>query len=393
MKKSIPSHAKTLLITTQPDQPNLSKAQTLFNALVKDVEKKRAMLAEWQAFILTHDQKVAKDYLPLLSTFRERQAEMVRVLDQALAQTGLTKSERSVVEKIICSVAEQLIIETDDAAMKEIYNKYSGIDFDAEEAAAVDSMKEAVEAMFGVDLGEIDNELDSELDNAGLNSPEEILARVQAKIAREQQRRLDEQAQHASRRKTAKQTARQRAREEKLKAESDETNLSLREVYRKLVSALHPDREPDTAERVRKTALMQRVNQAYEKKDLLKLLELQLAIEQIDARSIANISEDRLKHFNKILREQLSELAQEILGLQMPLREQLNMSPTQPIAMKTVMPRLMQDIAHLKSQIRRIENEIQMPKNPAAFKQWIKGYRQALRQRNRMMREDDFEIF
>ena len=389
MKKSIPSHAKTLLITAQPDQPNLSKAQTLFNALVKDVEIKRAMLAEWQAFILTHDQKVAKDYLPLLSTFRERQAEMVRVLDQALAQTGLTKSERGVVEKIICSVAEQLIIETDDAAMKEIYNKYSGIDFDAEEAAAVDSMREAVEVMFGVDLGEIDNELDNEFGNAGLNSPEEILARVQAKIAREQQRRLDEQAQHASRRKTAK----QRAREEKLKAESDETNLSLREVYRKLVSALHPDREPDTAERVRKTALMQRVNQAYEKKDLLKLLELQLAIEQIDARSIANLSEDRLKHFNKILREQLSELAQEILGLQMPLREQLNMSPTQPIAMKTVMPRLMQDIAHLKSQIRRIENEIQMPKNPVAFKQWIKGYRQALRQRDRMMREDDFEIF
>ena len=159
------------------------------------------------------------------------------------------------------------------------------------------------------------------------------------------------------------------------------------------MSALHPDREPDTAERVRKTALMQRVNQAYEKKDLLKLLELQLAIEQIDVRSIANISEDRLKHFNKILREQLSELAQEILGLQMPLREQLNMSPTQPIAMKTVMPRLMQDIAHLKSQIRRIENEIQMPKNPAAFKQWIKGYRQALRQRDRMMREDDFSGF
>ena len=389
MKKSIPSHAKTLLITTQPGQPHLSKAQTLFNALVKDVEIKRAMLAEWQAFILTHDQKVAKDYLPLLSTFRERQAEMVRVLDQALARTGLTKSERGVVEKIICSVAEQLIIETDDAAMKEIYNKYSGIDFDAEEAAAVDSMKEAVEALFGVDLGEIDNELDNEFGNAGLNSPEEILARVQAKIAREQQRRLDEQAQHASRRKTAK----QRAREEKLKAESDETNLSLREVYRKLVSALHPDREPDIAERVRKTALMQRVNQAYEKKDLLKLLELQLAIEQIDANAIANLSEDRLKHFNKILREQLSELAQEILGLQMPLREQLNMSPTQPITMKTVMPRLMQDIAHLKSQIRRIENEIQMPKNPVAFKQWIKGCRQALRQRDRMMREDDFEIF
>jgi hypothetical protein len=125
----------------------------------------------------------------------------------------------------------------------------------------------------------------------------------------------------------------------------------------------------------------------------LKLLELQLAIEQIDARSIANLSEERLKHFNKILREQLSELAQEILAVQMPLREQLNMSPTQPITMKSVMPRLMQDIAHLKSQIRRIENEIQMPKNPVAFKLWIKGYRQALKERDRAMRDDDFSGF
>jgi hypothetical protein len=376
MKKITPP----LLITPQPDQPNLSKGQKLFNTLVKDVEKSRAALAEWQAFMLMHEQKVASDYMPLLDTFRARQAEMVRVLDEALARKRLTKSEQGVVQKIICSVAEQLIIETDDEAIKEIYNRYSDTDFDAEEAAAVDSMKEAVEAMFNVDLGDAND----------LNSPEDIIAQLHAQMEKEHEQRLHEQEQHGARRKASRQTSKQRAQEEKLKAEADETRLSLREVYKKLVSALHPDREPDAIERKRKTALMQRVNQAYEKNDLLKLLELQLAIEQIDAQAIANLSEERLKHFNKILREQLSELAQEILAVQMPLREQLNMSPTQPIAMKTVMPRLMQDIAHLKSQIRRIENELQMPKNPVAFKQWIKGYRQALKERDRVMRDDDF---
>jgi hypothetical protein len=383
MKKSISPTATPLLITPQPDQPNLSKGQKLFNTLVKDVEKSRATLADWQAFMLTHEQKVASDYLPLLDTFRARQAEMVRVLDEAMGRKGLTKSEQGVVQKIICSVAEQLIIETDDEAIKEIYNRYSDTDFDAEEAAAVESMKEAVEAMFNVDLGDVND----------LNSPEDIIEKLHAQMEKEHQQRLDEQEHHSTRRKASRQTAKQRAQEEKLKAEADETRLSLREVYKKLVSALHPDREPDASERKRKTALMQRVNQAYEKNDLLKLLELQLAIEQVDAHAIANLSEDRLKHFNKILREQLSELAQEILAVQMPLREQLNMSPTQPIAMKTVMPRLMQDIAHLKSQIRRIENEIQMPKNPMAFKQWIKGYRQALKERDRAMREDDFSGF
>jgi len=385
MKKPIPAPAssplaKPLLITPQADQPNLSKAQKLFNTLVSDVEKSRATLAEWQAFLLTHDQKLASDYMPLLDIFRARQAEMVRALDSAFHRKGLTKSEQGVVQKIICSVAEQLIIETDDEAIKGIYNRYSDTDFDAEEAAAVESMKQAMEAMFKVDLGDIND----------LNSPEDIIAQLHARMEQEQQQRLDEQEQHSTRRNASRQTAKQRAQAEKSKADADETRLSLREVYKKLVSALHPDREPDASEAKRKTDLMQRVNQAYEKKDLLKLLELQLAIEQIDARAIANLSEDRLKHFNKILREQLSELAQEILAVQMPLREQLNMSPTQPIAMKTVMPRLLQDIAHLKSQIRRIENEIEMPKNPEAFKRWIKTYRQALRERDRAMREDDF---
>lgn len=57
------------------------------------------------------------------------------------------------------------------------------------------------------------------------------------------------------------------------------------------------------------------------------------------------------------------------------------------------MPRLMQDIAHLKSQIRRIETELQTPKNPVAFKEWIKGYRQAMKERDRAMWDDDLEGF
>lgn len=369
MKKSISPATAPLLIATQPDQPNLSKGQKLFNTLVKDVEKSRATLAAWQAFVLAHDQKLASDYLPALDALRARQAEMVRVLDVAVGRKELTKSEQRVVQQIICSVAEQLIIDTDDETIKEIYNRYSDTDFDAEEAAAVESMKEAVEAMFNVDLGDVD----------GLNSPEDIIEKLHAQMEKEQQQRLDEQEQYATRRKASRQTAKQRAREEKLKAEADETRLSLREVYKKLVSALHPDREPDANEAKRKTDLMQRVNQAYEKKDLLKLLELQLAIEQIDAHAMANLSEGRLKHFNKILSEQLRELAEEILAVQMPLREQLNMPPHQPISMKTITPRLMRDIADIKNQIQRIRNEILMVDNPVAFKRWIKVYRQELK--------------
>lgn len=376
-----------LRIAPQPDQPGLSKGQKLFNTLVKQVETGRDTLAQWQSFMDGYMQKVASDYEPQRLIFQSLQADMVRALDaawdQARGKKTLTKSEQQALQDLICTMAEQLIIETADETIKAIYNKHSGIDFDAEEAAAVDSMKEAVEAMFDVELG----------DAANLNSPEDIIAQLHAQMEQAHQQRVDEQAAHSARRKNTRQTAKQRAQEEKLKAEAAETNLSMREVYRKLVSALHPDREPDTAERARKTALMQRVNQAYEKKDLLQLLELQLAIEQIDTHAIAGLSEHRLKHFNKILQDQLAELKHEIAQLQMPLRAQWHFQPHQPLSPKTVLPRLMREVANVKDSIRQIKKDMQMPANLFALKVWIKDYQREAKARERAMRyEDDFSF-
>ncbi|WP_143605999.1 hypothetical protein [Variovorax sp. 54] len=56
----------------------------------------------------------------------------------------------------------------------------------------------------------------------------------------------------------------------------------MRDIFRKLASAPHPDRETDAQQRKVKTALMQKANQAYAANDLLALLELQLQL-QIDA--------------------------------------------------------------------------------------------------------------
>ena len=374
---------KPLRIAPQPDQPGLSKAQKIFNTLVKQVESRRDTLAQWQSFMDIYTQKIARDYEPQRLIFWSLQAEMVHALDAAWDRARgnkiLTVSERQTLQNLICEMAEHLIIATADDAIKAVYNKHSDIDFDAEEAAAIDSMKEAIEAMFDVDLDNADN----------LNSPDDIIAQLHAQMEQEHRQRLEEQTKHDARRKNARQTAKQRAQEEKLKTEADETNLSMREVYRKLVSALHPDREPDAAEHSRKTALMQRVNQAYEKKDLLQLLELQLAIEQIDTHAIAGLSEHRLKHFNKILQEQSDELKHEITELQMPLRAQWNFQPHQPITPKTVMPRLAREVANLKGSIRQIKKDMQMQTNLFALKVWIKDYRREAKERERAMRYEE----
>jgi hypothetical protein len=375
----MPPAAKILRIAAQPDQPQLTKGQKNFNMLVKKIEACRQTLAQWQAALLAYDQKVLSEHAPLLQTFRELQAAMLRALDKALNQKGLSKPDRRVVQNIICDVAEQLILSTGDESIKAIYNKHSEADFDAEDAAALDDLKSAVAANFGVELDGA----------AGLDSPAAVMAEAFAQMEKDELLRQAEEDTRRQRKKTAKQLA----REEKKQAEADQTSLSIREVYRKLVSALHPDRELDPEERTRKTALMQRVNQAYAKKDLLQLLELQLELEQIDAHTIAGLSEDRIKHFNRILEDQWAGLELEIAHLTMPLREQFDVPPYAPFSPDKLIPRLTRDIAALRRDVKFMQKELLIPNDPVAFKAWIKLRRREAKEWEAEIRDDDSPYF
>ena len=125
----------------------------------------------------------------------------------------------------------------------------------------------------------------------------------------EQQAQAERERQQPNdvRRAKGKKSARQITQEQHKKSDAALVQKSLQEVFRRLVAALHPDRAPDDAERARRTELMQRVNVAYEKKDLLQLLKLQIQIDQV---GVCAQSDERLKHFNTLLQEQTEVLTQ-----------------------------------------------------------------------------------
>ena len=154
----------------------------------------------------------------------------------------------------------------------------------------------------------------------------------------------------------------------------DMASQSVREVYRKLVAVLHPDREPDPEEQKRKTELMQRVNTAYGKKDLLLLLALQLEIEQIDPAQLSLIADSRLKYFNKILKEQLLELEQETNSIEELFKVDLNIPSFQRLTPKQLMSTLARDIKDLEMDISVIKRELKLYKKPISFKAWLKTY-------------------
>ena len=359
------TQTKAISIVIGKDHPHLSKEQKAFNTLINKIEGKRTSLAAWQEIIPAYQKKYASDYIPLVEISQDIQVELVHCLDRASAQKGLTSTERSMIHDLIRGMAGGLVAERGDTDLKNIYNKHSGSDYDAEEAASMNGLKSMLEDAIGVDLG----------DDLDMSSPEEIFKRAQARMhERQAQFKTEKQAdeEHQAKR---KKTAKQIAKESKQQADEAQTSQSIRELYRKLVSALHPDREPDPQERDRKTHLMQRINQAYDKKNLLLLLELQLDLEHIDQNTINNISAGRLKHYNKILKEQLSELEHEIFVTEDMFKAQFGISPFERLTPGTIMRNLAADIVSIQHAIRDLKRDLLAFQDIKTLKAWLKTMR------------------
>ena len=363
------THLKTVSIAKGHDQPQLSKSQKTFNTLIRQIEQGRARLAAWEAVETPYQQKFAAELAPLFKDAEALQVKMVHRLDQASEQPGLSKTERRKLGAIIADRVRDILLTRNDADLKTLFNKYSDVDYDEAEAADQAGLKSALEDALGF-------ELDDELD---LTSPEDLLAHARKKLVEEQAQedaaREAWQTQQAKRRKSPRQLAAE-AREQ---AEAQQLRQSIREIYRKLASALHPDREPDPRERERKTALMQRVNQAYDKNNLLLLLQLQLELEQIDQAHINNVSEDRLKHYNKILREQLAELQHEIMRVESGFMGQTLLDPFAAVTPDSVMRNLNAEIASIKRAIRDLKRDLLAFADIQQLKAWLKTWRQPRR--------------
>ena len=164
------AQTQPICIATNKDQTHLSKEQKAFNALIKKIEAKRVLLAAWQEATPTYQMKHASELAPLIETTQCLQTDFMHALDRVSTQKGLSSTERRTIKELICELAGGLAAARGDESLKEIYNKHSGSDFDAEEAAAAQGMKSMLEDVLGTDLG----------DDLDMGSPDELFKRAQA---------------------------------------------------------------------------------------------------------------------------------------------------------------------------------------------------------------------
>ena len=358
----IRTHLKTVAVVTGHDQPMLSKGQQAFNKLIKQIEKRRVQLADWETAIPLYQQKYVSELLPLVKDLMDMQVKFLHSLDRASDHKEMKKSERGMITSLIVDLAGELLAARDDAELKTVYNKHIHSDYDKQEAANIQGMKSMMEDVLGVDLG----------DDMDMSSPEDLFKRAQAQMEEEWAQDKAEQEAWEALKPKRKKSAKQLAKEAQQQAEEQQVSQSIREVYRKLVSALHPDREPDIQERKRKTALMQRANEAYEKRNLLQLLKLQLELEHIDQTAVNNISEDRLKHYNKILKEQLAELEQEIFHVEGRFMAQFGINPFDRVSPGIIMRDLATEIIGVQHTIRDLKKDVIAFEDMKKVKAWLK---------------------
>lgn len=314
------------LVAIAGAQPKLSKAQREFNTRTRRIRQLRDELAQWQACAQGFAERWTQEAVPALAALRDAQIDLIRRIDTLLCRppTGvkLTRRQKQTLSQHLLMLVDELLADgTPDAELETLYDRYSEVSREEQRAMEREFTQTMLENVFGDDVVASFEGGDSEA----------LLRHAQAKLddaaAAEAAQRQQRAAARAAKR--GKPTAAERAAERKASA-AQQASLSLREIFRKLASALHPDRETDDAERERKTVLMKRVNRAYQNEDLLELLSLQIEIEQIDSEHLATLPEQRLRHYNHVLKEQVRTLEGQLDALALPLLQEFDLLPMTP---------------------------------------------------------------
>lgn len=337
-----------------------SKLQREFRRRLEKVDRLKQQVRRWKEARPQIDAEISLHAARVEQLHRLDRA-MVELLDRSYGDAAFSKADRRQLGALICEIAGDLIAEGGHDDLKPLYNRYSRSDFDVE-AAATDAMSAAalrsMMETFGVEFGDAD-----------VGS----LDKLQAFTQDQMRAAVEEEAEEEARRATRKKSAKQRAAEARREAEQRSTGKALQDVYRALAKALHPDREQDPAERARKTEVMREVNVAYEAKDLLRLLELQLELERVEPAQADGIAEERLRHYLRILDEQARQLAAELEELELPFRLELRREPPAPIAPAEIVARVRADTEAVAAQIAVVERDVAAFEDVNRLKAWLRA--------------------
>jgi hypothetical protein len=322
-----------------------------FHRLTDAIAAQRAVLQRWQQASRDFQQQQAQALAPLLASQRAIDLELLRLLDQAAHAGDLGRNDLHILHALVRDLAASLLRQGEEPELRAIFARHQdSADADEPEHEPEDTPEAPEPAPATAPAGD------------DWMAEWERMEAAQSDAA---QQRARQRAQHKA-----------ASRRQRMAApEPEDASQTIRAVFRKLASALHPDREPDPQERARKTVLMQRVNVAYTARNLLDLLQLQLEIEQIDMHSIAAMGEVALTRHNRVLAEQLDELRQETLDTERGFRALLGLGHGAEPTPVRIARAIREHSRALQQNLEYYRWELAELQDPRFFKQWLREQR------------------
>ena len=375
MTKPIQSHSPNLLTITSAPATKLTKQQSTFKKLVAQIEAAELRLQTVAALMAQYQPIFETKLAPLRAECAALNIEMIYFLDGEVSKKGWSANQYETMREIICQLAEAQFEGEDNAKMEAMFDKHSDIsaaDLRAKEDA---ELEEDLSELFGVATTRADGQVRTTEELL-----QEALAAFEAQSEREHAAMLEsEAAESTTKRNNKKSPQRLKSEQQALDAKS-----LIKDIYRKLSSVIHPDREPDEAERVRKTTLMSEVNQAYDSGNLLKLLQLQQTLGRVDQHAASLFADEKLALINRQLLMQYENLRMEQQLLDDTCMMTFGLDSFGPITEKLLNKTLKAEASELRdalSIMRRDLNAIRRGGPP--FKRWLKDQRE--------MMDDNFE--
>lgn len=356
-----------------PDTPEHRR----FKKLLAQIEAARQRLSDWQRalpeFAAAYDERVG----PVRRRIAESRRAWAFELEQLLLGGRWSKAEQGTLKRLIVELAlAGLQDQGDDAELLALHDRHAEVDLATAEQEELAEMKAAFESIGGMDLGD-----------EPVESMDELYERAHAKMA--------EQREQQPQRPRKGRTARPSAAQQRAEQDAKEATQTVREVYRKLAAALHPDRaEPGATpeQQAARHEQMSRANAAYGSGDLLALLALQLEIEQVDVARAANIAAGQVRHFNRVLAEQLREIEAELAGRERAFVDSYGIFVAQRPNPSKIGQYLKQELSEALAAEQALLNDRRLSTrgDAASVKRFLKQLAAQFKAEDRM---DDFGIF
>jgi hypothetical protein len=372
LPEALPDTAPALssLMVQADAQAKLTPAQQRFNELLAHIERLSGQIQRLETWSDRHRYAHIQALRESVQQAQVHRKSLLLFVHERLQTADLTDRQQRMARGLVRGWIGQLSAAADpqvQALVDEYVSEEDTQEAAEELAEAAQAMRERIEEALGQPLNK----------PSQYQTPEEMM---QAGMRQwQQQQEANEAKKNAKRtaRKAQKQAQKKNAAAEKgevpvgLMRELD-AKSAIRTIFRQLASALHPDREPDEQERLRKTGLMSEVNAAYEKNDLTTLLRLQMQVSQVNPQSTARMADDKLIAMSLLLKEQVAALEEDLDQLESRLSRELCV-PVRADADETVMAQSLQRLQAdqryitdtLAADLRRIQND-------AELKRWLK---------------------